>query len=60
MVRFLAPVTKKDVERIKLIHGTEYITERFNDMASDIDESIKGLTKKNQLLKKPETFSYLA
>lgn len=44
-------VTKKDVERIKLVHATEEITQKYNDFASDIDESIKSLTKQNQLLK---------
>ena len=44
-------VTKKDVERIELIHGTNEITERFNNFSSNIDESIKVLTKQNQLLK---------
>ena len=44
-------VTKKDVEGIKLIHGTNELTEKFNDIAANIDESIKILTKQNQYLK---------
>ena len=44
-------VTKKDVEGIKIVQGTEELTNRFNDFASDIDNSIKTLTKQNQLLK---------
>lgn len=43
-------VTKKDMEGIELIHGTEQITSAFNSMAFDIDESIKSFTKQNQLL----------
>lgn len=44
-------VTKKDVQGIKLIHATDKITKKFNDFATDIDDSIKNLTKQNHLLK---------
>ena len=44
-------VTKKDVERIELIHGTDDLTSAFNQIAKDIDLSIKNLTKQNRLLK---------
>lgn len=44
-------VTKKDMEGIELIHGSNQITSSFNSMALNIDESIKALTKQNQLLK---------
>lgn len=44
-------VTKSDMERIELIHATDQITNSFNNLAFRIDESIKSLTKQNQLLK---------
>ena len=44
-------VTKKDVERIRLIHATEELTEHFNEFAFNIDESVKILTKQNKKLK---------
>jgi type I restriction enzyme S subunit len=44
-------VTKKDVEGIKLIHATDQINKAFNDIATSLDDSIKNLTKQNQLLK---------
>lgn len=44
-------VTKKDVERIKLIHATEELTGQFNEIAFNVDEAIKVLTKQNKNLK---------
>lgn len=44
-------VTKKDVERIKIIHASEEINIKFNDLASNIDKQIKNLTQQNQHLK---------
>ena len=44
-------VTKKDVERIKLIHASEELTRQFNEIAFNIDEAIKVLTKQNKSLK---------
>ena len=44
-------VTKKDVERIKLIHATNELTGHFNEIAFHVDEAIKVLTKQNKNLK---------
>ena len=44
-------VTKADLKRIKLIIGATSIFEKFNELASNIDEEIKNLTKQNKLLK---------
>lgn len=44
-------VTKRDVQEIKLIHANAELTKKFDLIASDIDDSIKLLTKQNQLLK---------
>ncbi|SFN61273.1 type I restriction enzyme, S subunit [Bizionia echini] len=44
-------VTKKDVERIKIIHASEEINIKFNDLATIIDKQIKNLTIQNQHLK---------
>ncbi|PQJ81483.1 hypothetical protein BTO16_02345 [Polaribacter glomeratus] len=44
-------VTKKDVERIEILHATEEINIQFNHLTSNIDKQIKNLTKQNQHLK---------